>query len=123
MKTRITFFLLILSACISFLSSAQMTFHATDNKLLSPVSNYNLQMINLSTGVQLQYAEQGDANGDPVIFLHGYTDSWHSFEKLLAHLPLSVHAYVLSQRGHGNSAKPGEGYTPSDFAADVAAFM
>ncbi|HKZ67166.1 MAG TPA: alpha/beta hydrolase, partial [Chitinophagaceae bacterium] len=47
----------------------------------------------------------------------------HSFEKLLAHLPLSVHAYVLSQRGHGNSAKPGEGYTPSDFAADVAAFM
>jgi len=123
MKNGITSFLLIIFCGISYFSSAQMTFHATDNKLLSSASNYTLNKIKLSTGVQLQYAEQGDADGEPVIFLHGYTDSWHSFEKVLMHLPSSIHAYVLSQRGHGNSDKPGEGYATSDFADDVAAFM
>lgn len=123
MKNRITYFLLLLFSGSSYFATAQLKFHATDNKLLSLPTNYKLKTANLSTGVQLQYAEQGDADGDPVIFLHGYTDSWYSFEKVLMHLPLSVHAYVLSQRGHGNSDKPEAGYAPPDFAADVVAFM
>lgn len=79
--------------------------------------------IQLSTGVEIQYVEQGAASGTPVIFLHGYTDSWYSYEKAMMHLPFSVHAYVLSQRGHGLSSKPQKGYKPEDFAADVEAFM
>src|SRR5688572_27507248 len=118
-----TSFLLIIFCSSIYFATAQTKFHATDNRLLNLSTNYKLKTANLSTGVQLQYAEQGDADGDPVIFLHGYTDSWYSFEKVLMHLPLSVHAYVLSQRGHGNSGKPEAGYAPSDFAADVFAFM
>ena len=49
--------------------------------------------IQLSTGVELEYAEQGAVSGTPVIFLHGYTDSWYSYEQVMAHLPPSVHAY------------------------------
>jgi len=123
MKNRIISFLLILFCSSNFLSRAQMKFHATDNRLLNLATNYKVKSATLSTGMQLQYAEQGDADGEPVIFLHGYTDSWYSFEKVLMHLPLSVHAYVLSQRGHGNSDKPEAGYAPPDFAADVVAFM
>lgn len=100
-----------------------MKFQATGNRLLNLATNYKVKSATISTAVQLQYAEQGDADGDPVIFLHGYTDSWYSFEKVLMHLPLSVHAYVLSQRSQGNSDKPEAGYAPSDFAADVVAFM
>ena len=33
--------------------------------------------------VALEYVEQGDASGVPVILLHGYSDSWHSFELVL----------------------------------------
>jgi len=123
MKNRITPFFIVLFCSNSFFSTAQMKFHATDNRPLNPTTDYKVKTATLSTGVQLQYAEQGDADGDPVIFLHGYTDSRYSFEKVLMHLPLSVHAYVLSQRGHGNSDKPEAGYTPPDFAADVVAFM
>lgn len=77
----------------------------------------------LSSGVTLEYREQGNADGIPVILLHGYTDSWHSFEMVLPQLPASLHVFALSQRGHGNSAKPGGNYHPTDLAADIAAFM
>ena len=77
----------------------------------------------LPTGVTLEYAERGSANGIPVIFLHGVTDSWRSFEPLFAHLPPSVRAIAITQRGHGRSSKPEMGYTYRDMAGDVRAFM
>ena len=79
--------------------------------------------IQLRTGVTLQYVEQGDRSGLPMILLHGYTDSWHSFELLLPHLARSVRALALTQRGHGDSERPLAGYGPQDFAGDVLAFM
>jgi pimeloyl-ACP methyl ester carboxylesterase len=74
-------------------------------------------------GVTLQYVEQGDPSGVPVILLHGVTDSWRSFEPLLPHLPSSFRAFAISQRGHGDSSRPAEGYRYVDFSEDVRAFM
>src|SRR5688572_27380162 len=82
-----------------------------------------LKSIKLPSGIRLEYAEQGSASGVPVIFLHGYTDSWQSFSQVLPLLPESIHAYMLSQRGHGNSDRPENGYSPEDFAMDIADFM
>lgn len=87
------------------------------------VPRLSVKQITLSNGVKLEYAEQGPANGTPVIFLHGYTDSWHSFQSVLPYLPSNIHAYAISQRGHGDSDRPLTGYAMSDFAADVADFM
>lgn len=81
------------------------------------------KQVKISDELTLHYVEQGDPTGTPVVFLHGYSDSWHSYEPVLPHLPPSVHAYALSQRGHGNSSKPAAGYHPDDFAADLAAFL
>ena len=77
----------------------------------------------LSTGVTLRYVEQGERSGVPVVLLHAYADSWRSFELLLAHLPESVHAFAPSQRGHGDSDRPDDGYRPDDLVADLGAFM
>lgn len=82
-----------------------------------------VKSISLSTGVKLEYIEQGDPNGVPVILLHGFPDSWRSYEQVLNHLPKSFHVFAISQRGHGNSDKPAKGYFPKDFAGDVAAFI
>jgi len=82
-----------------------------------------VKFVELPNGITLEYAEQGDASGVPVIFLHGYSDSWRSFELNLPLLPSSIHAFAISQRGHGNSDKPQVQYRPKDFADDVAAFM
>jgi len=45
-----------------------------------------LRSIQLADGVRLHYAEQGDPGGMPVVMLHGITDSWRSFESVMAHL-------------------------------------
>jgi non-heme chloroperoxidase len=83
----------------------------------------DIKCIELPNGIELPYVEQGDPSGIPVLFLHGYTDSWRSFEGVLPHLPESIHAFALSQRGHGDAIRPLTGYHPSDFAADLAVFM
>ena len=82
-----------------------------------------LKSIRLPSGVKLEYAEQGARDGTPVILLHGITDSWRSYEPVLPHLPSSLRAFALSQRGHGGSSRPKQGYAPRDLAADVAAFI
>ena len=81
--------------------------------------------VSLSTGVRIEYVEQGkaEAGGVPVIFLHGVTDSWRSFERVLPQLPTSIHAFVLSQRGHGDSSRPTSGYRFADMSADLLAFL
>lgn len=81
-----------------------------------------VKSIQLPGRVRLEYVEQGDPAGIPVVMLHGATDSWHSFEPVLPHLPESVHAFALTQRGHGDADRPASGYRTRDFAADVAAF-
>jgi|RhiMetdeSRZDD1v2_1073273.scaffolds.fasta_scaffold02163_8 pimeloyl-ACP methyl ester carboxylesterase len=88
-------------------------------KAMSPLVRH----AKLANAVTLEYAEQGDPAGVPIIFLHGVTDSWRSFERLFEHLPGSFRAIALSQRGHGGSDRPDRGYRCKDFAADVAAFM
>ena len=82
-----------------------------------------VKTIDLPGRVKLEYAEQGNAKGTPVIFLHGITDSWHSFESVLENLPAAVHAFAISQRGHGDSERPLQNYSPKDFAADIAEFI
>jgi non-heme chloroperoxidase len=77
----------------------------------------------LSTGVRLRFAEQGDPSGKVVIFLHGYSDSWFSFSRVMPLFPASWHVYALDQRGHGDSDRPRAGYGMRDLAADVVAFM
>ncbi|MEW5915897.1 MAG: alpha/beta hydrolase [Gemmatimonadota bacterium] len=77
----------------------------------------------LETGVRLRYATRGDSLGEPIIFLHSYTDSWFSFSEVLPRLSPRYRAFALDQRGHGGSERPDSGYTMRDFAQDVVAFM
>jgi non-heme chloroperoxidase len=82
-----------------------------------------LKSVELPNQLKLPYAEQGDPSGVPVLLLHAIADSWHAFEPVLAHLPNSIHAFALTQRGHGDASRPATGYRVHDFATDLAAFM
>lgn len=90
---------------------------------LSTSESFHVQRIALKTGVELEYVEQGNPNGIPVVMLHGITDSWHSYETTLPYLPGNFHVFAITQRGHGNSQKNAKGYSPKEFAGDVAAFI
>ncbi|WP_086830940.1 alpha/beta fold hydrolase [Streptomyces sp. NRRL B-24572] len=71
----------------------------------------------------LPYAETGRPGGTPLVLVHGYLDSWWTFEPLLRRMPPGLHAYAPTQRGHGDADKPPDGYLPEDFAEDLVAFM
>jgi pimeloyl-ACP methyl ester carboxylesterase len=79
--------------------------------------------VKLSTGIRMHYAEQGQARGEPIILLHGYSDSWFSFSRVLTPLARETRVYALDLRGHGKSDQPLGGYGMRDLAADVVAFM
>lgn len=70
----------------------------------------------------LPYLDQGAPDALPVVLLHGITDSCHSFETAMAHLPGALRILALTQRGHGDASSP-DGYRLSDFAADLRSFL
>ena len=78
-----------------------------------------VERVRLESGVELEVAFAGPADGTPVLFLHGITDSWYSFSLVLDRLPPGVRAIAPSQRGHGDSDRPDCCYEIADFATDA----
>ncbi len=103
--------------------SASTATSNTEALAAEPAATFQHRTVQLRTGVQLHYVEQGREDGQVLVLLHGYTDSYLSFERVLPVLPRSFHVYALDQRGHGDSARPECCYSQSDFAADVVAFL
>lgn len=79
--------------------------------------------VTLRSGITLSYASRGELSESAVVLLPGPTDSWRSYEMVLARFPSSMRAIAVSQRGHGDSDKPATGYRLEDFAADVPQFL
>ena len=85
---------------------------------------YVSETVQIAGGPALPYVEQGDPDGLPVLLLHGGTDSWRSWEHVLPHLPESIRAIALTQRGHGDSERPATaGYRIEHLALDAAAVI
>ncbi len=82
-----------------------------------------MSSVTLHGGLTLPYVEQGDPSGIPMVMLHGYSDSSRSFDLLLPELPEHLHAFAVTQRGHGDADRPAEGYRPDDYVADLLAFL
>lgn len=78
--------------------------------------------LTLPNGLTLRYEERGDTTGDPLILLHGYTDSRQSFERLASQLPYRVRTIAIDLRGHGDSDRPGS-YDIREMANDVVRFI
>ena len=76
-------------------------------------------VLTLADGRRLRYARRGTDAPVTVVFVHGWPDSWRSFQPVLDALPPTVGAISISLRGFGGSDAPPDGYTPDDFAADV----
>jgi len=84
------------------------------------VTTPDAKRVTLSNGLALSYGDQGDRTAPVLVLLPGLSDSWRSYELVLAHLPASIHVIAVSLRGHGDSDKPESGYRTKDFSADVA---
>jgi pimeloyl-ACP methyl ester carboxylesterase len=78
-------------------------------------------------GVPLTVVQTGNASGPAILFIHGYSQSYLSWEKQLgdAELQKRFHLIALDLRGHGASGKPWEpaAYASEAWADDIAAVI
>ncbi len=78
----------------------------------------DVKRVQTAAGLEFEAACCGDLES-PIVMLHGYGDSWYSFNGMLQALPDDKSAVAITQRGHGNSAKPEDGYSIQDYGRDA----
>ena len=83
----------------------------------------------------MAYIEVGPVTGEPVILIHGFTDSlrtWDPAMSALHRLDPNLHVFAIDLRGHGASSMPNPAtcapapekcFRMTDFAQDVLSFM
>lgn len=86
-------------------------------------AEFEVKYTDLPTGVTMEYVDKGPKGAPAVIFIHGYPDSWRSYEQVLELWPDDMRAVAMSLRGFGGSSKPADGYSLKGQAADVLALM
>lgn len=89
----------------------------------APPAAATLHYARLSNGITLHFAAQGPTTGPAVVMLHGFTDSWFSFSRVLPLLPGDMRVVAPDMRGHGASERPPHGYRLADLADDVLQLM
>ena len=70
-------------------------------------------------GCRLHVVETGNRKGQPIVFLHGISQSWLSWSaQLCSELRRRYHLVAIDLRGHGLSDRPAAGYDDSQLWAD-----
>lgn len=83
-------------------------------------------VVALDTGINMTYLVMGPADAEPIILIHGATDSRISWSQVAPILAENYRVYVPELRGHGKTDKPEavEGkYSVDEHTADIVAFM
>lgn len=78
--------------------------------------------VRLANGIRLAYVELGDPKGEPLLLLHGYTDTSRSWSVMAPHLN-GYRLIIPDQRGHGAADAPECCYGPTQFAHDAKLLM
>lgn len=76
----------------------------------------------LGNSTSVSYLERS-GGVEPLLLLHGITDSARTYEPLIGGIDKRFHVYALDFRGHGNSDKPESLYDTDAYADDVRHFI
>ena len=68
-------------------------------------------------GIQMHYVIGGQ--GDPVVLLHGYPQSWYEWRQIMPALAKNYTVIAPDVRGFGDSSKPITGYDGNTTAEDI----
>ena len=78
--------------------------------------------VKLANGVTLAFVELGNPKGEPLLLLHGYTDSSRTWSLVAPYLG-QYRLLMPDQRGHGASDSPECCYSPTQYAHDASLFL
>jgi pimeloyl-ACP methyl ester carboxylesterase len=71
--------------------------------------------------VAINVAEWAD-NGPPLLFIHGVTSDWSTWEQIVPAFVTGWHCFAVDLRGHGKSGHVSGSYHRDLYAVDLVAF-
>lgn len=111
-----------LTIAVALLLAALTQAHASPAPVDQSRWSAQKKEVRLPNGIRLAYVELGDPNGEPLLLLHGYTDSSRSWSLVAPYLS-KYRLLMPDQRGHGASDAPECCYSASQFAYDGRLFL
>ena len=78
--------------------------------------------LQLKNGLRLAYVELGNPKGEPLLLLHGYTDTSRSWSLMAPYLS-RYRLLIPDQRGHGAADAPPCCYSTYNYADDARQFL
>jgi pimeloyl-ACP methyl ester carboxylesterase len=81
--------------------------------------NYTHYKTNVN-GIQLHYIMGGKGQGDPIVLLHGFPQTWYEWRHIIPQLIANNYTVIAPDlRGLGDSDKPQTGYDKKTIADDI----
>lgn len=103
------------------MSSVAKRKKAEDASIPSPLVSKH--WVTLPNGKLYRYVAAGNPDRPALVLLHGYTDSWRTFEPIIPLLQPHFHLIALDQRGHGDTGAEFATFEVEDFAVDAISFV
>lgn len=105
---------------VAFLWRGDIPYATLDKTYASPASKF----IDMGGGVEAHYRDEGNPNGRPIVLVHGFSASLHTWENWVALLGGEYRLVSVDLPGHGLTRTP-KGYAPTieGYADFVDAFM
>lgn len=72
--------------------------------------------------LEMGYEVYGRSDAEPLVLLHGFTDTGHMFDPFLGQLGEHYQLFVPDWRGHGRTTNPAGAIVHAELARDTAAF-
>jgi pimeloyl-ACP methyl ester carboxylesterase len=101
----------------------QSNFTSAEQKMLTEGNSFKINNVNFShhtatvNGIQLHYVIGGE--GDPVVLLHGWPETWYEWRHVMPALAKNYTVIAPDLRGIGDSSKPPTGYDGKTVAEDI----
>ena len=76
-----------------------------------------------ANGIQMHVVTAGPADGEPVVLIHGFPETWYEWRKTIPALENKYRLIVPDTRGFGQSDKPEGSYDRRMLGADIIGVM
>ncbi len=116
-----SFLAVIICCCsvisIGFIPSATAAQNIDDNSEKKIDYTHHKTTVN---GIELHYVIGGDGQGDPIVLLHGWPQTWYEWRHIIPTLIANNYTVIApDMRGLGDSEKPQTGYDKKTIAEDI----
>lgn len=94
-----------------------------EDRVVEVASGVSSHWVALPNEKLYRYVTAGDPSKPTLVLLHGFTDSWRSFDAILPLLQENFHLIAFNQRGHGDTGSDFRNFEIEDFVVDAISFV